>query len=103
MSIRFPRSCRTPAQRSEFARSCARKRWAKVDREPRADLPDLVRRIVIEDFAGGVKHTFDLHRCNRIDQYRVVVDGRLWKSAAGLSVILAGLRKAWGRYGRFDS
>jgi len=63
-------------------------------------LPDLVRRITLEDFVSGEKHVFDLHSCQRVDQYRIVVDGRPWRDAAGLSAALAGVRKSWGRYGR---
>ncbi len=104
MSIRFPKWCRTRQQRSEWASHVAtvgweRRRVARVP-EPEPELPDLLRRITLEDFASGQKHVFDLHRCRRIDQYRVVVNGRAWRDQAGMSRILAGLRKAWGRYGR---
>ena len=105
MSIHFPKWCKTKDQKSRWASMVASIRWARhhdgqdvVQTEP--DLPDLVRRITIEDFAAGSKHVFDLHTCTRIDQYRVLVNGRPWKDRAGLSVILAGLRKAWGRYSR---
>lgn len=80
-----------------------RKRAAKcAGLAPRAahGLPDLVRRITLEDFVSGKKHVFDLHSCRRIDQCRVMVDGRLWRDAAGLARVLAGVRKAWGRFGR---
>ena len=78
----------------------ARKRDLGDDGQRRSDLPDLVRRITLEDFVSGTKHVFDLHRCRRIDQFRVVVDAKPWKDAAGMSVILAGARKAWGTYRR---
>jgi hypothetical protein len=98
MSIRFPKWCETRQERSEWARKVALARWANRDAEPRAELPDLVRRITLDDFVSGDRHVFDLHRCGRIDQYRVLVDGREWKSAAGLARILAGIRKAWKRF-----
>ena len=100
MSIRFPAHCKTREQRSEFARAVAMARWAKREKRENAELPELVRRITIEDFVSGRRHVFDLKRCRRIDQYRVEVDGKLWRDAAGLATVLAGLRKAWGRYGR---
>ena len=61
-------------------------------------LPNLRIRIIIERFdpgAAGV-HIFDLWRTNRVDTYRVTVDGKPWGNA-GLSAVLAGLRKATPR------
>jgi hypothetical protein len=102
MSIHFPKWCKTRAEKSVWASHVATVGWAKRrNPEPRVELPDLVRRITLEDFVTGQKQVFDLNRCVRIDQYRVTVNGRLWRDQAGLSVILAGLRKAWGRYRRF--
>lgn len=41
-------------------------------------LPDLRRRIVIEDWDFGHRvHVLELHRTSRIDCYRVVADGQL--------------------------
>lgn len=61
-------------------------------------LPDLRRRIVIEDFDFGHQvHVLELFRTNRIDCYRVVADGVEWKRRIGWSGILAGLRKAMPR------
>ena len=63
-------------------------------------LPDLRRRIVIEDFDFGHKvHVLELHRTNRVDCYRVVADGVEWKERIGWSKILAGLRKSMPRVG----
>lgn len=63
-----------------------------------AILPDLRRRIVIEDFDFGHRvHVLELHRTSRIDCYRVVADGKEWKRRMGWSKILAGLRKALPR------
>lgn len=65
-----------------------------------AVLPDLRRRIVIEDFDFGHKvHVLELHKTNRIDCYRVVADGVEWKRRIGWSKILAGLRKSMPRVG----
>ena len=43
-------------------------------------MPELRRRIIIEDFDfGRVTHTIELYRTNRIDCYRAVADGKLWR------------------------
>ena len=65
-----------------------------------ATLPDLRRRIVIEDFdfAHSV-HVLELHRTNRVDCYRVIADGVEWRRRVGWSKILAGLRKSMPRVG----
>ena len=63
-------------------------------------LPDLRRRIVIEDFDFGHSvHVLELHRTNRVDCYRVIADGVEWKRRVGWSKILAGLRKSMPRVG----
>jgi hypothetical protein len=63
------------------------------------ELPDLRRRIVVEDYDSGSleRHEFCLYKTNRIDCYLVVVDGVIWKKRAGWSQILAGLRRALPR------
>ena len=66
------------------------------------DLPELRRRIVIQDFDfGEVIHTLDLYRTGRVDCYRVHVDGKPWKARIGWSKILEGLRKSLPRVGAF--
>lgn len=63
-----------------------------------AQLPELRRRIVIEDFDFEQKiHVIELFRSDRVDCYRVVVDGVPWKERIGWSRILAGLRKSMPR------
>lgn len=61
--------------------------------------PDLRIRITVERFDCGtpIRHVFDCWDVSRIDQYRVTVDGNLWKGRAGLSTILAGIRKSLPR------
>lgn len=89
------------------ARMRAGRDRARMDR-PAPDyppiLPDLRRRIVIEDWDFGHRvHVLELHRTSRIDCYRVVADGKPWKRRAGWSRILAGLRKSMPRLSaRFD-
>ena len=78
----------------------AAKRMNGIAPEYAADLPDLRRRIVIEDFDFGHKvHVLELYRTNRRDCYRVVADGVEWKDRIGWSRILAGLRLAMPRVG----
>ena len=61
-------------------------------------LPDLRRRIVIESFDFGHEiHVLEFFRTNRIDCFRVVVDGQEWKRRIGFSKALAGLRKSMPR------
>ena len=63
-------------------------------------LPELRRRIVIEDWDFGHKvHVLELHRTNRVDCYKVIADGVEWKRRVGWSNILAGLRKSMPRIG----
>jgi hypothetical protein len=63
-------------------------------------LPDLRRRIVVESFDFGHDvHVMELHRTNRVDCFRVVVDGKPWKARIGWSKILEGLRKSLPRVG----
>ena len=61
-------------------------------------LPELRMRIVVERFDSGEpeRHEFTLLRSRRVDQYRVLVDGKPWR-VAGLSAVLEGLRKATPR------
>ena len=63
------------------------------------DVPDLRRKIIIEDYDSGtvVRHEIELHRTSRIDCYRVVIDGKEWKNFVGWSAILSGIRKALPR------
>lgn len=91
------------SQRQKLAamqRGKAAARMARPAPEYLPDLPDLRRRIVIEDWDFGHKiHVLELHRTNRRDCYRVTVDGAPWKDRIGWSAILAGLRKSMPRVG----
>ena len=90
----------------KYAEICARMREAKERKilsgpppQYPMDIPNLRRRIIIEDYDSGsvVRHEIELRKTRRIDCYRVVVDGKEWKSSAGWSAILAGIRKALPR------
>jgi len=66
-------------------------------------LPELRRRIVVESFDFGHEvHVMEFYRTNRIDCFRVVVDGKEWKRRVGFSAALAGLRKSMPRIGACD-
>lgn len=67
--------------------------------EPRPlPLPNLRRRITVEDFDfGHVTHTIELYRCGRIDQYKAVADGVEWKRRIGWSGVLEAVRKSFVR------
>jgi len=76
-----------------------RKRLAGTAPEYPSILPELRRTIIVIDYDSGapVHHQIDLHRTNRIDQYRAVVDGQEWKRRIGFSGVLAGIRKSMPR------
>lgn len=67
--------------------------------EPRAaELPLLRRRIEIVDYDfGEVRHVIEMYRTNRVDCYRVLADGKEWKSRIGWSGVLEGIRKSFVR------
>lgn len=84
----------------------ARRKWqprsevAPENQRPATWRPPLLRRrITIEDFDGADTrpHVIELFRTSRIDSYRVVIDGVEWKSRAGWSRVLDGLRRAMPR------
>lgn len=62
------------------------------------ELPFLRRRIIIINYDFGEEtHILDCYRSNRIDCFRVEVDGKQWEKRIGFSRILAGIRKALPR------
>lgn len=75
------------------------KRLNSIPPEYPAELPDLRRKIIIIDYDSGkpVRHVLDLYKSDRIDCFKVFVDGKLWKTRMGYSRILAGIRKAMPR------
>lgn len=101
MSYRLTK--KAESQRNQLEAMRRGKVAARMERpaEERApELPALRRRIVIEDWDFGHRvHVLELHRTNRIDTYRVTVDGKPWKDHIGWSAILAGLRKSMPRVG----
>ncbi|NMP33138.1 hypothetical protein HII17_16385 [Thalassotalea sp. M1531] len=69
--------------------------------EPQS-IPELRRVIEITDYDSGepITHKLELYKTDRIDCYKVFVDGKLWKKRIGWSNILAGIRKALPRLAR---
>ena len=63
------------------------------------ELPELRRRIVIEDFdfGGAVRHEINLYRSNRVDSYRVEIDGKRIGGRFGWARVLELARKAFVR------
>lgn len=68
-----------------------------------AALPTVRRRVIVEDydFGGTVRHEFVLERSNRVDCYRVTVDGVTLPGRYGWSRMLEMVRKAFLRVGAF--
>ena len=61
-------------------------------------LPELRRQIIVRDFDfGTVEHVINLFKENRIDTYRMEVDGRLYAIHIGWSRVLEIIRKQFLR------
>ena len=94
------------AQRERLAKMRAgrdRARMALPVPEYPVDLPDLRKRLIVESFDFGHEvHVLEFFRTNRIDCFRVVVDGVEWKKRIGWSKALEGLRKSMPRVGRHE-
>lgn len=67
-------------------------------------LPELRKKLEITEFDATDSKTtiIELYQSDRIDCYRVMVNGKLWKKRAGMSRILEGIRKAMPRRMRFS-
>ena len=65
------------------------------------ELPDLRRRVVVEDYDLGevVRHEIRLYRSGRVDCYVVEVDGRRLSGRMGWARALGLVRKAFVRVG----
>lgn len=60
--------------------------------------PELRRQIIVKDFDfGNVEHQIDLYRTDRVDTYRMVVDGREYAYRIGWSKVLEIIRKQFLR------
>jgi len=97
-------------KRSQYSKKLKAMRDAKERKRLESDapdyppiLPELRRRIIIIDYDFGkpVVHKMELMQSNRIDQYKVMIDGKFWKQA-GWSKALEGIRKSFFRV-RYNS
>ena len=52
---------------------------------------------------GKVVERMDLYKTNRVDCYRAVVNGMVWKERVGWTQVLNGLRKSFVRVGSFTT
>ena len=97
---------KTKHSKETLARMKAGKDRARMDR-PAPDypsqMPELRRRILIENFDFGHElHVMEFFRTNRVDCFRVEVDGKEWKKRIGFSRALSGLRKSMPRVGNYE-
>lgn len=62
-------------------------------------VPDLRRRIIVEDYDGGetVRHEILLYKSNRIDVYKIFVHGQPLPKNLGWARVLELIRKAFLR------
>ena len=94
------------AQRQKFAamrRGADAARMAAPAPDYPVTLPALRRRITIETFDFGHDvHVVELFKSDRIDCFRVEVDGKPWKERIGWSRLLEGLRKSMPRVGAVE-
>ena len=63
------------------------------------ELPKLRRRVTVEDYDCGevVRHEIELYRSNRIDCYKICVDGKPLSGRFGWARVLELVRKAFIR------
>jgi serine protease inhibitor ecotin len=61
-------------------------------------LPELRRTIIVIDHDfGTVEHLIDLYRTRRVDCYRAMVGGVVWKKSIGWARVLEAVRKSFVR------
>ena len=105
----YRRSKKYQLLRARIAASVAARERKRIqtasDDDFELDLPDLRKKIEITEFDNdGPKTTvLELYQSDRIDCYRVMVNGKLWKERIGMSKILEGIRKALPRRMRFTN
>lgn len=76
----------------------ARTRLSKELQDYPPALPHLRRRIIVIDFDHGrVVERMDLYKTNRVDCYKAVVNGEVWKERIGWAKAIEGVRKSFIR------
>jgi serine protease inhibitor ecotin len=59
-------------------------------------LPDLRRTIIVIDHDfGTIEHRIDLYRTRRVDCYKAVVGGVVWRKSIGWARVLEAVRKSF--------
>lgn len=62
------------------------------------ELPELRRIVVVIDYDfGKVAEVIRLYRTNRVDCYRAVVNGRVWRERIGWTQVLNAIRRSFLR------
>lgn len=85
-------------QRMREAKERKRLEGPPLDYPPPLELPELRRQVIVIDYDfGRVEKRVDLYRTDRVDCYRVMIDGKLWRDRIGFSGVLEGIRKSFAR------
>ena len=94
------------AHRGKFNERLARARSTRTQNRLKSpehsyprELPELRRKIIVIDYDFGepIQHEILLHRSNRIDTYKVFVDGNALPGRIGWARVLEMIRKAFIR------
>lgn len=96
----------TPKHSSNSVKARARKimEAPPPDYVDRPDSSQCVRELTYRDVLTNERHHFEFYISQkRIDQFQVVMDGKVWLERAGWSRALAGLRKAVPRFSQIKT
>jgi len=90
-------------KRSERARRAVNARWEHYHAEKTLDpipslIPDPCYRLTIENLIMGESHILEFHPGNRLNRFRITVDGKDW-TICGWSQALVRIRKSCVRMG----
>ena len=63
-----------------------------------AEIPELRRIVVVIDYDfGKVVEVMRLYKTNRVDCYRAVIDGKVWRDRIGWTQVLTAIRRSFLR------
>lgn len=90
------RKTKRAKQYAQMREAKERKRLASLAPDYPMELPELRKVIITINYDGDKPsiNTMRLYKTGRIDQYRAVANGKLWRERIGLSGVLAGIRKS---------
>jgi hypothetical protein len=101
------------ARRKAHADKMRRWRAAKAQKHVECTQDEPVRQewrgkhawtITLHNRMAGAMHSLDLYLSERrINSYRVTVDGKPWRDQISRSAVMAGVRKAMGRFQEFHT